>query len=125
MRRRLFVDCDDTLILYDTTEDDGGHSPYGFLRGQPYRVNDELVGSIRAWADDNPCSLVVVWSGGGDKYARVIADLVLPGLHVSAMIKDMSTFDLVRAGDVVVDDQGLNVAARVFGPGEWRYYGSG
>ncbi len=125
MRKRLFVDCDDTLILYDTTEDYGGPNPYGFLHGQPYHTNVALVAAIRAWAYDNPCSLVIVWSGGGDHYARTIANLVLPGLHVSAMIKDRSTFDLVRAGDVVVDDQNLNVAAKVFRPDEWRYDGSG
>ena len=124
MRKRLFVDCDDTLILYDTTEDDDSPNPYGYLHGQPYRVNAALVEFIKAWAHDNPCSLVVVWSGGGAKYARTIADLVLPGVDVAAMLKDKSMFDLVRSGDIVVDDQGLNVAARVFKPDEWRYDGS-
>lgn len=125
MRKRLFIDCDDTLVIYGTNDDDAPH-PYGFTRGEPYHVNDGLVASIRAWARDNPCSLVVVWSGGGRRYARTVADMALPGLEVATMIKDRSTFDAVRVGDIVVDDMADSVrgiAAEVLKPGEWRYDG--
>ena len=127
MRKRLFIDCDDTLILYDTAEDDAP-SPYGYIHGQPYHVNEALAASVRAWAHDNPCSMVVVWSGGGERYARTIAGIALPGLAVQTMVKDATTFDLARSGDIVVDDMAGSVggiAAEVLKPDEWRYNGSG
>ena len=120
MSKRIFVDCDDTLILYESGGD-GVFHPGGVPRGEPHTYNRPLVDSVRAFANDHPCALVVVWSGGGAQYARVIADIALPGVNVAALIKDRTTFDLVRPGDIVVDDQDIGVPAKVFRPDEWRY----
>jgi hypothetical protein len=122
MSKRLFVDCDDTLILY--SQDGEIVHPYGVTRGEPHAYNRPLVNSVRAYVRDHPCALVVVWSGGGAQYARVIADIALPGVNVAAMTKDESTFDLVRSQDIVVDDMDIKVPARVFRPDEWVYDGA-
>ncbi len=130
MRKRLFVDCDDTLIIYDdiacTWPDEPcevhGH-PFGVLRGESYKINEPLAASIKSWAYDNPCALTVIWSGGGAQYARAIADIALPGVDVVTMIKDKTSFHMVRSGDIVVDDMSLDVPARVYRPDEWRYDG--
>ena len=119
MTKRLFVDCDDTLILYDSA-DDPIH-PYGVTRGEPYTYNRPLVNSIRAFIRDHPYALVVVWSGGGASYARTIADIALPGMNVVAMMKDETTFDLVRPHDIVIDDMDIRIPAKVFRPDEWVY----
>ena len=128
MRKRLFVDCDETLIMYDhiacSWPDEPcevhGH-PFAVLRGETFKINEPLVASIKAWAYDNPCALVVIWSGGGAHYARAIADIALPGVDVATMIKDKTTFHRVRSGDIVVDDMSLDVPARVYRPDEWTY----
>ncbi len=119
MRKRLFVDCYDTLIVY-IDGDDEPH-PNGVIQGQMYRINEPLAASVKAYVEDNPCSLVVVWSGGGAQYARTIADIVLPGVDVMTMIKDETSFHMVRAGDIVIDDMNLRVPAKVLRPNEWVY----
>ncbi len=126
MRKRLFVDCDDCLVLYDSADGESYH-PYGFARGERYHVNAPLAESIRAFARDNPCAMIVVWSGGGAQYARMVANMALHGVDVTAMTKDRSTFDFVRSGDIVVDDMAdsvRGVAAEVLRPDEWRYDGT-
>ncbi len=126
MRKRLFVDCDDTLIIYDNIAcswpdepcEVHGH-PFGVLRGEPYKINEPLAASIKAYVEDNPCALVIIWSGGGAKYARTIADIALPGVDVMTMIKDKTSFHMVRPGDIVVDDMSLDVPTKVYRPDEW------
>ncbi len=93
--------------------------PFAVTRGETYKINEPLVASIKAWAYDNPCSLVVIWSGGGAQYARAIADVALPGVDVVTMIKDKTTFYMARSGDIVVDDMDIDVATRVYRPDEW------
>ena len=95
----LFVDVDDTLILF---EGDGVH-PYGFYAGQ-YWPNEALIRRMRAW--DGP---IVVWSGGGEEYARTVGEVVLGDLHFTALQKDERTFALVQPGDVVVDNDPISV----------------
>lgn len=118
MRKRLFVDCNDTLILY---ENSNHVNPYGFVHGQPYRINQPLADSVKLWVEDNPCSLAIIWSGGGAQYARAIADIALPGVDVMTMIKDETSFHMVRAGDIVIDDMELKVPVKVLRPNEWVY----
>lgn len=132
MRKGLFVDCDDTLILYDSAlctgpdNDCSVHAhPYGFLRGESYTINEPLVASIKAYVYDNPCALTVIWSGGGARYARAIADVVLSGVDVMTLIKNKTSFHLVRPGDIVVDDMDVEVATKVYRPSEWVYTSNG
>ncbi len=132
MRKRLFVDCDDTLIVYDDIactwpeEPCEVHAhPFGVLRGETYKINDPLAASVKAYVEDNPCALVIIWSGGGAQYARAIADVALSGVDVMTMIKDKTSFHMVRPGDIVVDDMPLDVPTKVYRPDEWVYNGDG
>ena len=128
---RLFVDCDDTLIMYDTKpHEDGCHQegcvecgytethPYGVLRGQPFRLNESLIEYIKAFRGKYPASLIIIWSGGGKEYAQHIANVAgLDDLDIVALDKDRGTFGLVAADDIVVDDMALRgVAAAVTPP---------
>lgn len=111
---RLFVDCDDTLILYDSA---GEIHPYGFIKDEPYRVNEPLVAFIKRFRAKYPNELIVIWSGGGRDYAlRVALEAGLGGLGTSTLVKDSTTFYLVGEDDIVVDDQELGVAAVVTPP---------
>ena len=128
MRKRLFVDCDDTLIIYDNIvcawpdkPCEVHDHPFAVTRGETYKINEPLVASIKAYVEDNPCALVVIWSGGGAQYARAIADVVLSGVDVMTMIKDKTSFHMVRPGDIVVDDMSLYVPTQVYQPDEWVY----
>ncbi len=111
--KRLFVDCDDTLILYGS---EGEVHPYGFIKDEPYRVNEPLLAFIKAFREANPCALIVVWSGGGAQYALTIAREVGLADEVAVMIKDRTTFPLVTEHDIVIDDQPIKVAAVVTPP---------
>ncbi len=128
MRKRLFVDCEDTLITYDNIacswpdEPCEVHDhPFAALRGETFKINESLVASIKAYVHDNPCALVVIWSGEGAQYARAIADVVLSDVDVMTMIKDETSFHMVRSGDIVVDDMSLDVPTKVYQPREWEY----
>lgn len=70
---RLFVDCDDTLVLWTWGK------ALGVPRDQIPIVHDELVAEIRAWAEANPGCLTV-WSLGGEVWAKTVAERVFPGL---------------------------------------------
>ncbi len=88
----LFVDVDDTLILYD---DDLPRDP---VLGHSI-PNEPLVKRIQAW--DGP---VVVWSAGGRDYACAVGDYVLGALSFTALEKDRRAYAFVQPGDVVVDN---------------------
>lgn len=132
MRKRLFVDCDDTLIIYDNVTCswpdkpcDVHDHPFAIQRGETFKINSPLVASVKAFVEDNPCALTIIWSGGGAQYARMVADVALPGVDVMTMIKDRTSFHMVRPGDIVVDDMELDVPVIVLRPDEWVYNGSG
>ena len=52
---QIFVDCDDTLILYDSHT---GVHPYGVRHGEPWHPNQPLVDALLE--TEHP---VFVWSG--------------------------------------------------------------
>lgn len=110
---RLFVDVDDTLVQYDS---EGEIHPYGFVRNEPYRVNQQLVTYIRQFRVKRPEALIVIWSGGGTQYAAQVAAEMLPGVDVVPMLKDKTTFKLVRPEDIVFDDEPIHVLGQVFRP---------
>lgn len=111
---RLFVDCDDTLVLYDS---EGEVHPYGFVRDTPYHFNETLIAFIWGFRAKYPEALIVIWSGGGSDYAlRVALEAGLGGLDIAALVKDRTTFYLVGKDDIVVDDQALGVAAVITPP---------
>ena len=109
---RLFVDCDDTLILYDSEGcgPTAGVHPYGFVRNEPYRINEPLVAFVKAFCAKYPDALITIWSGGGDQYAAQVAKEVgLGEIGALYVIKDRTTFALVGEDDIVVDDQELRM----------------
>ena len=112
--KRLFVDCDDTLILYGSG---GSMHPSGFSRGEPFTVNQPLVTFIRKFTRLFPASLVTIWSGGGGQYALECAKSAGVAFSDFAyMVKDSSTFSLVRSQDIVIDDMDINIPAQVLSP---------
>jgi len=101
---RLFVDIDDTLILYDLEAN------------TPFTINEKLLEGIKQFQQNNPDELIVVWSGGGKEYARMWGDkLGLEG--ITYLLKDKDSFWLVNSGDIVIDDQPMSI--RTHAPNEW------
>ena len=107
MSARLFVDCDDTLVIY---ENDRPINPYGAVYGEPYRLNTDLIEAIDGW--DGP---VFIWSGGGVEYARRWGREIWPSFHDWGVPlgKDIEAYSLVRPNDTCVDDLPLNVPGTV------------
>jgi len=106
---RIFVDCDDTLILFDA---EGETHPYGFANGTSWHPNQPLIDGLLASDAE-----VFIWSGGGKEYAQTIADQL--GLSFPTLTKDsISVMSLVRPGDIVIDDQDLG-GLRTHNPFEW------
>ena len=111
---RVFVDCDDTLILFDEVTE---VNPYGLWRGDAYRVNTVLVDTLRLAC--RTCFTLIIWSGGGAKYAKAVSDAVFGDDlgEVNAWLdKGRPTFDLVREEDIVIDDQTLAVRCEQLAP---------
>ncbi len=112
---KLFVDCDDTLVLYQ----DGLVSPhpFGFYMDTPFEVNQRLIKGILKFREDDPWAVIIIWSGGGKEYAEMwVRRLGLDHLAVG-MCKDKMAYDLIQLGDIVVDDD--PGVPRTHGPHEW------
>ena len=109
----LFIDVDDTLIIYDRP----APNPYGFFQGTPWRVNQPLLDGIRRFHADNPEAQIIIWSGGGKEYTEIWIDRFgLTGLVVG-MLKDHWSLSLIQEGDIVVDD--LDEPWRTHSPDQW------
>ncbi len=119
---RLFVDCDDTIVLYkpesENVSGQGNRHPYGLMYDDSlYVFNEPLLKFIVAFREKHPDALIVIWSGGGAWYAERVAEQAGIGhLDLTYMDKDRTTFPLVDEDDIVVDDQELRVAATVTPP---------
>jgi len=104
---RLFVDVDDTLILWDDSARQMNQDQSLWM-GDKYKVNIELIGVINNFASKNPLVPIYVWSGGGRNYARHWADLYLDNVYDIALAKDTT---LPNKEDICIDDQILSVKA--------------
>ena len=104
---RLFVDCDDTLILYKDTQ----HKihPYGAEYGLAWTANEVLIKYIERFRESFPEALITIWSGGGKEYAQKWIDRLLPDVCAISMTKGREAFMLIKTGDIVIDDQPLNI----------------
>lgn len=120
MSKRLFIDCDDTLVKYQDSSNQTQH-PYGYYMGTPWNPNEPLIDAIRQFRKDNPHSLIVVWSGGGREYAQLWIDRLLPGLGIVGLGKSREVAEtMIRAQDIVVDDVvDFPCVASVYEPDEW------
>lgn len=115
MSKRLFVDVDDTLVLY---ENDNLQNSYGVFWGVAWRPNEVLIKGMRDYRRDNPNALIIMWSGGGREYAKMFAGM----LHIEDIvdayyIKDDTTAHLVTKNSIVVDD--MDMMGRTHRPFEW------
>jgi len=116
--RTVFVDVDDTLIIYET----GGTHHWGDIYGEPYTPNQKLIDKLKTFKGN-----IVIWSGGGRDYARRVAKKVLPDtLHYFVGSKLDGKFK-PQPGDIIVDDyKGLypgfeDMGIKVYGPHEdWK-----
>lgn len=101
--KTLWVDCDDTLILWEK----GATAPNGLYMGSEWQKNEPLIEAIRSW--EGP---VMVWSGGGKDYARMWAERCEIDCDAT-WDKFGPNMKLVSEQDVCVDDQPLKVAGKV------------
>ena len=108
----IYVDVDDTLVLYRDTEP-VQHS--GVLMGMGFEVNHELIQRVLQYRA--PGEMLVVWSGGGQDYARAVVREHIPRLDRCVFhLKDLTTLKWISPGDVVVDDNaGVRARARAAG----------
>ncbi len=112
----LFVDCDDTLLLYKNKQK---FNPYGFWKGSVFVPNFKLIGAMVVFRKDNPESQITVWSGGGYKYAHECAThLGIDNICDRFLTKDQTNFPLVKERDIVVDDDNLD-NIRTHDPFQW------
>lgn len=107
----LYVDCDDTLVLWDTPTVSG--------HGTRWQPNTPLVAAIRRWRDANPDEPLVIWSGGGADYADLWHRRILPDVMAGAIDKGFPEQALVLPGDTCVDDVTIKVAGRLLLPQEF------
>jgi len=121
----VFVDCDNTLILYPYEE------AYWAIYGNPYdkvasgewagipdepEPNVPLIEAIDLYA--GPRASFVVWSGGGKWYALRWAEKYMPtrAFGWRAAAKDRA---MVGPGDIVVDDQEFKSRGRWMTPAQF------
>ncbi len=95
---KLYVDCDDTLIRWlDPLE--------GRLTSE-WEPNTAVQEFVRNWKLEHPDGEVIVWSSGGEDYARMWGYRLLPDVpHVA-----LSKFNaIVTADDLCIDDMPFEV----------------
>lgn len=99
---KLFIDIDDTLILYPSSDEDT--NPLGIERGLEFLLNQPLVDAINRWLGKNRRGIVVLWSGGGEAYARSVSERFIPGVATWHFTKGGKSLDLADTEDILVDD---------------------
>lgn len=118
---RLFVDCDDTLVLWLDGDGTplGGQNPYGG-GSDKYELNQALIDAVVDFMDTHREYELVVWSGGGAQYAKGWADRCFPFKDLLNDDTDRRNWlqrahvrtkdiNLPQASDICVDDQPLAV----------------
>ena len=100
--KRLFVDCDDTLVLW--LNEDGqpleGQNPYGGGSDR-WEPNTALIEAIRVRMKADPELRLIIWTGGGNEYGRTWAERLMPGEWDMAGAKDPR---LPLPEDLCIDD---------------------
>ena len=92
---RLFVDCDDTLILW-------ADEPVGeLIVREDYDFNLPLISDIACFINFHTDYELVVWSGGGIDYAARWAEKCFHNVPYLILPKDMR---LPAGADICVDD---------------------
>ena len=96
MSRRIFIDCDDTLILWDVW----AKAPLVWEE-MHYYINEPLMQRIKNWHEAHPEDTFFVWSWGGLQYANMWNGRLRLAEFCTSLEKDDT---LIRPGDIVVDD---------------------
>ena len=106
---RLYVDCDDTLVLWLDGDDKvlGGPNPYGTGPDGRWKPNLELLAAMKQWRENTPGSEIILWTGGGTRYARRWMGLIYPEA-ADSISKDTRIPD---PDDLCVDDMPLKKVA--------------
>src|SRR5688572_10582227 len=112
---KLCVDCDDTLVLWQYVEKEVGGQLCFVLpnEGETYLPNDALMAAVRRYLAATPGSELVVWSGGGEAYARRWGQMFFPDIPHEAYFKVGARQPSILfndtyhplPGDVCIDDQ--------------------
>lgn len=111
---KLFVDCDDTLVLWRTELNEAT----GLYKTDGYDLNRKLILNVKAFLRSHPEYDLVVWSGGGISYAAHWAEECFPDMTWMVIAKLMS---VPQDGDVVVDDMDVAAKGIVVGPDGLEY----
>ncbi len=108
---KLYVDCDDTLVLWLDNDDGvlGGPHPYGTGAAGRWKPNLELLGAMKQWRENTPGSEIILWTGGGADYAQLWERRVYPEA-ADAISKDTR---IPEPDDLCVDDMPIKVACPV------------
>ena len=115
---RLFVDCDDTLVLWKYEEIEvAGRTLYTLPNeGEKYTVNLPLIDAVRVYMLRHPECTLVIWSGGGVDYAARWARKFFEGVKYLIENKNVK---YPQEGDICVDDiLDLKVVAKLYTPQE-------
>lgn len=113
---RLFVDCDDTLVLWNYDEVEVAGQKFFTIpnEGEKYRVNHDLIASVNQFMDARPDWTLIVWSGGGAAYAAGWARKFFDGRKYLIEGKNVK---YPQVGDICVDDIiDLKVSATLYTP---------
>lgn len=95
---RLFVDCDDTLVLWEAEHLNQDRTLW--VRDK-YELNMALIGDINCFLQHHEDYQLVVWSGGGVDYASIWAARCHFSPRAVILPKDMRT---PTDQDICVDD---------------------
>ena len=104
----LFVDIDDTLVLWNTPDE-----------GSEWKVNQELLDGIIQYRKNNRHEKIIIWSGAGEDYARLwTRKLDLERYDIINLMKIKPILlTWVKEGDIVIDDE--METYRTHGPFDW------
>lgn len=108
---RLFVDCDETLVLWDDTHQNQDKTLW--VRDS-WHKNDNLIAAVRAYLKENKECSLIIWSGGGADYAASWARRFFgDDEYVAAISKDIR---IPEEFDICVDDEELKVKSHCWSP---------
>lgn len=117
---RLFVDVDDTLVIWLDSHGDPiteGPNPYG-ANSMDWKPNTRLILELERWVQGHPDAPFIVWSGGGIDYAEQWANRLLHHLHPLILPK-LPT--VPHMDDIMIDDiRDMQVSCPIISPHEFR-----
>ena len=97
---KLFVDVDDTLILYYEKH------TWDLSQTSTYDVNFDLIEALEIWCKYYPETSLVVWSGTGTKWAEEISQALFPHMTITMVGSKFSFLrDIISEDDMAIDDR--------------------